>query len=80
VRRTVTDVDDELSDDFSSARRVGDFGMELDTVPWLIVMGDGCEGGGRGMSDNVKIGGDFGELIPMRHPDLGFFRDESIRL
>ena len=78
VRRTVTDVDNELSDDFSPAWRVSDLRMELDTVPWLVVMGDGCEGGIGGMPDDMEVSRDFGELVSMGHPDLENFRGELI--
>jgi hypothetical protein len=44
--------------------------MELDTIPWFVVVADGCEGSGGGMSNNMKVGRDLGELIPMGHPDL----------
>lgn len=70
VCRTVTDVENELSDDFSPSWGMRDLGVELDTIPWFIVVGDGCEGGSGGMSDDVKVGRDFGELVPMGHPDL----------
>ena len=70
VCRTVTDVENELSDDFSPSWGVGNLGVELDTVPWLIVVSDGCEGCSGGMPDDVEISGDFGELVPMGHPDL----------
>jgi hypothetical protein len=78
MRRTVADVKDELSNDFSPAWRVGDLRMELDTIPRLPVVGYGCEGSGRGMPDDVEVGWDFGELIPMGHPDLGNIQGESI--
>ena len=68
--RTAADTENELSDDFSSAWRVGNFGMELDTVPWFVIVGDGCEGSGGGMPNDMKVSGDLGELIPMGHPDL----------
>jgi len=77
VCRTVADVENELSDDFSPAWRVGDLRVELNTIPWLIVMGDGCKGGSGCMSDDMEVGRDFGELIPMGHPDLEKFRGKS---
>ena len=40
VCRTAADVKNKLADDFSSARRVGNFRMELDTVPWFVIVGD----------------------------------------
>lgn len=76
--RTVADVENKLSYDFPSAWRVSDLGMELDTIPWLIVVSDGCEGGSGGMSDDVEVCRDFGELIPMGHPDLEIFQGKSI--
>ena len=73
MRRTLADVENELSDDFSPAWGVGDLGVELNTIPWLIVVDDCCEGGGGGMPDDMEVGRDFGQLIPMRHPDLENF-------
>ena len=70
VRRTVADAENELSNDFSPTWRVGDLRMELDTIPRFLVVGDRCEGGGGGMPDDMEVGRDFGELIPMGHPDL----------
>lgn len=66
-------VENELSDDFPPAWRVGDFGMELDTVPGFVIVGNGREGGGGGMPDNVEVFGGFEELISMGHPDLERF-------
>ena len=79
VCRTLTDVENELSDDLSPAWRMGDLGVELDTVPRLIVVGDGCEGGSGGMPDDMEVGRDLGELIPMRHPDLEKCSGKPIR-
>jgi len=80
LRRTVADVENKLSNDFSSAWRVGDLRMELDTIPWLIVVGDSCEGSSRGVPDDVEVGRDLRELIPMGHPDLETFQGKLIRL
>jgi hypothetical protein len=33
-------------------------------------VGDGCKGGGGGMPDDMEVARDFGELVPMGHPDL----------
>lgn len=74
MRRTTADVKNELSDDFSPTWRMGDLRMKLDTVPWLVVVGDGCEGCGRSMPDDMEIGGDFRELVSMGHPDLENFQ------
>ena len=60
VRRTVADIEDEFSDDFSSAWRVSDLRMELDTIPRLVVVDDGRKGGSGCMSDDVEFCRDFG--------------------
>ena len=70
IRGTVTDVKNELSDNFSPAWRVGDLGVELDAVPRLVVMGDGCKWSIMCMPDDVEVRRNFRELISMRHPDL----------
>ena len=59
VRRTVADVENELSDDFSPAWRVSDLGMELDTIPRFVVVDDGCKGGSGCMPDDVEVCRDF---------------------
>lgn len=70
VCRTAADTKNELSDDFSSAWRVSDFWMELNTVPWFVIVGNGCEGGARGMPNNMEVEGYFRELISVGHPNL----------
>ena len=60
MRRTVTNIENELSDDFSSAWRVSDLGVELDTIPRLVVVDDGCKGGSGRMPDDVEVCRDFG--------------------
>lgn len=57
--RAAADAKNKLSDDFSPTWRVGDFRMELNTVPWFLIVGDGCEGSIGGVSNNVEAGGDF---------------------
>ena len=78
MRRTAADVDNELSDDFSPAWRVGDLGMELDAIPGLIVVGDCCEGSSGGVPDDVEVCRDSGELVPVGHPNLETFQGKSI--
>ena len=59
VRRTPADIENELSDNFSPAWRVGDLGMELDTIPWLVVVDDGRKGSSGCMPDDVEVCRDF---------------------
>lgn len=80
VCRTAADVKNKLADDFSSARRVGNFRMELDTVPWFVIVGDSREGGVGGMTNDMEVGRNFRELISMRHPDLQNFPGKFVWL
>ena len=60
VRRTVADIENKLSDDLSPARRVSDLGMELDAIPRLVVVNDGCQGGSGCMPDDMEVCREFG--------------------
>jgi hypothetical protein len=78
VRRATTNVKYKLSNHLSAAWRVGDFWMELNTVPWFVIMGHSCERGIGGTPNDVEAGRNFRELITMRHPDLKKLQGEPV--
>lgn len=49
-----------------------DFRMELNTIPRLLVVSNGCEWSITGGGDSVEIGGNGGEMIGVGHPDLEY--------
>lgn len=65
-----TDVEDEPTDHFFSPRRVGYFWVELDSVERFGVVCDCGEWSCTRLADNVKVGGDLGELVAVGHPYL----------
>ena len=54
--------------------------MELNTVPWFIVVSDRCEGGTGGAANDVEVERNFRELISVGHPNLQGFTGKLIRL
>ena len=68
--RAATDSENKPLDNFSSAWRVCDFGVKLNTVPRLIIVSNRCKGSRGSMADDMEVGRDFEELISVGHPDL----------
>lgn len=66
------DVEDKPADDLTSAGRVSDFGVELDTVEWFRVVGNSGEGCVGRVTDDMEVLGDCRELVAVRHPYLHF--------
>ena len=69
------DVDDKAAEDVLTAERVGDFGVELDAVNGLLVVGNGGERGGSGRRDGSEILRERVQSVRVRHPDRRLVRD-----
>ena len=65
-----TDVLDESSNDLLSFRAVRDFRVELDTVDWLRLVGNGGVGGSGGRGNGGEVRWERRELVTVAHPDL----------
>jgi hypothetical protein len=74
---------EKVAQDLGAFRRVGNFGVKLQTVDWqLPVFHRGQRTGGRG-GQRYKIAGAFRHLIPMAHPNLDLGRkagEQFVRL
>jgi hypothetical protein len=69
------DVDDKAAEDVLAAERVGDFGVELDAVDGLVVVGNGGERGGFRRRDGGKVVWERVQSVRVRHPDRRLVRD-----
>lgn len=70
IRLAFHDFKDKVGDDLLSARRMGDFRVELDSVDGLCVMGYRCQRSGLCLADDMEVGRDGGKLVSVGHPDL----------
>lgn len=74
------DVDDEAAEDVLAAERVSDFGVELDAVDGLLVVGNGGERGGFRRRDGGKVFRKRVQSVRVRHPDRRLVRDAFEKL
>ena len=74
-----TNTHDELANDFLTTLGMRDFGVELDAVEGLGVVGDGGEGRSIGASDHMEIDGESGKLVAVGHPHLRKFGTDAGR-
>ena len=71
------DLVDEIGQDFLAARRVDDFGMELQAEQFLRAVLDGGERRVLGDGDRLEAARQFRELVAVRIPDLELRRQSA---
>ena len=74
VLAAAADAVDEVGDDFPAARRVDDFGMELQAEQFPRAVLNGGEFGVLRDGDGFEAARQFRELVAVRIPDLQRFR------
>lgn len=70
VLGNAADVDGEVLQQLCAIWRVGDFWVELDSVDWLSVVGNGGVLGVLGGGDGVEPLGQLAQLVAVGHPHL----------
>ena len=70
IHRAVTNVIDEVLQDFAAARRVCDFGMKLQAVEFPLRIFHGGEGRAAGVSSDPKTSRQCSYFVTMTVPDV----------